>query len=142
MFCTHLGQTRRLLPIQQRPTFEGGRPVVYGQLFIILVPSLHNIYKNRCIITAGCIWLHVSTVTQPSSGQQGIVLLRYIQLVFPHVSAVTRPSSDQQGIVLLRYIQLVFPRVSAVTRPSSGQQGIVLLRYIRLVFSMGSHYLH
>ena len=39
------------------------------------------IYKISCIIRTGYIWLHVSAVTRPSSGQQGIVLLGYIQLI-------------------------------------------------------------
>ena len=41
----------------------------------------YTTYKISCVITAGYIWLHVSAVTRPSSGQQGIVLLMYIQLV-------------------------------------------------------------
>jgi len=61
--------------------FEGGQPIVCGQLFTISVPS-YTTYKINCVITPSYIWLHVSAVTRPSSGQQGIVLLRYIQLVF------------------------------------------------------------
>ena len=48
--------------------FEGGHPVVYRQLFIVLVQL-------------GYIWRHVSAVNRPSSGQQRIVLLRYSQIV-------------------------------------------------------------
>jgi len=40
----------------------------------------YTTYKVSCVITAGYIWLHVSAVTWPSSGQQGIVLSRYIQI--------------------------------------------------------------
>ena len=43
-------------------------------------------HKISCVITAGYIWLHVSAVTRPSSGQQGLVFLRYIQLDFPMAS--------------------------------------------------------
>jgi len=42
----------------------------------------YTTYKISYIITTGYVWLDVSAVTRPSSGQQGIVLLRYIQLVF------------------------------------------------------------
>jgi len=50
-------------------------------IFIKLVPSIHNKCKTRCISTVqlGYIWRHVSTVNRPSSGQQGIVLLRNSQ---------------------------------------------------------------
>ena len=43
----------------------------------------YTTYKIKCIVTSGYIWLHVSAVALPSSGQQGTVLLRYIQLAFP-----------------------------------------------------------
>jgi len=39
------------------------------------MPSLHNI-QNSCIITPGYVLLHVSAVTWPSSGQEGIVLIK------------------------------------------------------------------
>ena len=42
----------------------------------------YTTYKISCIITTGYIWLHVSAVTRPSSGHEGMVLLRYIQLFF------------------------------------------------------------
>ena len=42
----------------------------------------YTTYNIRFIITVGYIWLRVSAVTRPSSGQQGIVMLRYIRLVF------------------------------------------------------------
>jgi len=45
------------------------------------MPSLHNIY-NSCTITTGYIRLHVSTVTRPSSGQQGIMLIKVHSLAF------------------------------------------------------------
>ena len=45
------------------------------------VPSLHNI-QNRCTITTGYIRLHVSAVTRPSSGQQGMVLIKVHPLAF------------------------------------------------------------
>ena len=54
---------------------------MYGQLFTVSVPS-YTTYKISCIITVGYIWLHVSAVTRPSLGPQGIVILRYIHLVF------------------------------------------------------------
>jgi len=46
-----------------------------------IMPSLHNI-QNSCIITTGYIRLHVSAVTRPSSGQQGIVLIKVHSLAF------------------------------------------------------------
>jgi len=45
------------------------------------MPSLHNIY-NSCTITTGYIRLHVSAVTRPSSGQQGIVLSKVHSIAF------------------------------------------------------------
>ena len=39
----------------------------------------YTTYKISCMFRVGYIWLHVSAVTRPSSGQQGIVILRYIQ---------------------------------------------------------------
>jgi len=35
------------------------------------------------LVQMGYIWRHVSAVNRPSSGQQGIVLLRYSQIVCP-----------------------------------------------------------
>jgi len=35
------------------------------------------------LVQLGYIWRHVSAVNRPSSGQQGIVLLRYIEVVCP-----------------------------------------------------------
>jgi hypothetical protein len=61
--------------------FEGKHPVVYGQLFTILCRH-YTTHKNSCIVTTCYIWLHVSAVSRPSSGQQIIALLRHIQLVF------------------------------------------------------------
>ena len=49
-----------------------------------IMPSLHNIQKHGCIITTGYIRLHVSAVTRPSSGQQGIVLIKVHSLSFFH----------------------------------------------------------
>ena len=62
--------------------------------------------KSVALLQLVTFWLHVSAVTRPSSGQQGIVLLRYIQLVFPMGS---------HCLMLLRYIQLVFRMGSHVT---------------------------
>ena len=50
---------------------------MYGQLFDMLVLSLPN-KQIKCTATPRYIWLHVSAVKRPSSGQQGTVLLRYI----------------------------------------------------------------
>jgi len=37
--------------------------------------------QNSCVITTGYIRLHVSAVIRPSSGQQGIVLIKVHSLV-------------------------------------------------------------
>ena len=80
---------------------------------------------------------------------QRLDVLVQLGYICRHVSAVNRPSSGQKGIVLLRYSQAVCPmgqlgyicrHVSAVNRPSSGQKGIVLLRYSQAVCPMGSHW--
>jgi len=54
---------------------------VYRQLYIVLVPSIHNIRTQRpdVLEQLGYIWRHVSAISRPSSGKQGIVLLRYSQ---------------------------------------------------------------
>jgi len=36
--------------------------------------------RPNVLVQLGYIWRHVSAVKRPSSGQQGIVLLRYSQL--------------------------------------------------------------
>jgi len=61
--------------------FEGSHPVVYVITIYYSMSSLHNTY-NSCIITTGYIRLHVSAVTRPSSGQQGIVLIKVHSLAF------------------------------------------------------------
>ena len=53
--CTPLYQNIVLnIGIKLCNKFEGSHPVVYGQLFIVLAPSLHNIY-NQIIIIVGYI---------------------------------------------------------------------------------------
>ena len=44
------------IPVAYVSVFEGNYPVVYGQIFIVSVPSLHNIL-NQCIITVGPLLL-------------------------------------------------------------------------------------
>jgi len=51
----------------------------YNYLLYYAVVTQHI---NRCIITTGCIRLHVSAVPRPSSGQQGIVLIKVHSLAF------------------------------------------------------------
>ena len=55
-------------------------PVELSQSYLVYQCCHYTTYKISYIITTGHIWLHVSAVTRPSSGQQGRVLLRYIRM--------------------------------------------------------------
>jgi len=39
--------------VPKQTEFEGGHPLVYYQIYIILVSSIHNTWKTRCFITTG-----------------------------------------------------------------------------------------
>ena len=56
--------------------FERGHPVVYRQIYNILVPSKHNTCKDHMLLQFGYTWRHDSAVKQPSSGQHRVILLK------------------------------------------------------------------
>ena len=61
--------------------------------------SLHNIC-NSCTITTAYIQLHVSTVTSPSSGQQGIMLIKVHSLAF----SIGNPLFTLKNFKLIRFV--------------------------------------
>jgi len=54
-------------------------PIIY----CISTVNTQRMQRPDVLIQLGYVWRHVSAVNRPSSGQQRIVLLRYIQIVCP-----------------------------------------------------------
>ena len=52
-------------------------------IYYISAVNTQQIQRPDVVVQLGYIWRHVSAVNRPSSGQQVIVLLRYIQTVYP-----------------------------------------------------------
>jgi len=49
-------------------------------IYCISTVNTQQMQRPDVLVQLGYIWRHVSAVNRPSSGQQGIVLLRYSQL--------------------------------------------------------------
>ena len=67
--------------------------------------SSTSAHRQEAKIVLYSLWYHHTETSEWSK----ITKITKITKILLHVSAVTRPSSGQQGIVLLRYTQLVFP---------------------------------
>jgi hypothetical protein len=52
-------------------------------IYRICTLNTQHMQRPDVLVQLGYIWRHVSAVNRPSSGQQGIVLLRYSQTVCP-----------------------------------------------------------
>jgi len=52
-------------------------------LYYISAVNTQQIQRPDILVQLGYIWRHVSAVNRPSSGQQVIVLFRYIQTAYP-----------------------------------------------------------
>jgi len=49
-------------------------------VYCISTVNTQHMQRPDVLVQLGYIWLHVSAINRPSSGQQGIVLLRYSQI--------------------------------------------------------------
>jgi len=52
-------------------------------IYYISAVNTQQMQRPNVLVQLGYIWRHVSALNRTSSGQQGIVLLMYIQIVFP-----------------------------------------------------------